>query len=449
MLLTKEWLDERLNKIENYETILLFKEEVEAFIKSKSFVSRWPIDEFFIVIWSTLLAEDLSGMKNIQPGIGNNKGCLFTYPPSYFEIQETVSTFHSIFDQTLLALNQLKITHSIEEIDLPIVFLELIESASTTFHLSLRMTRHYKVIESQPKKIPPLLPEDYIPSKITEELCLSPKRFLIVPWLAELIRFQHYKLDPTIAKRGIFPVPRLTIDEAAKYLSISVNQLIEKCFEEETLGVYLKEGQFKVKKFITTSSQCLFRSYIEKISTLSYPYKYKGLVRLVKSSELYPDKTLENIHEGSIIQVSPKAEFAIVPLLSSIAECTQGINQVIDLRKGQKIIISDLIFIGNELDKHRKTPQKNTNNEPSALKKLIVKVMEQSGISKPQLLWGHLQDLVGNEKIKLITDLDDWSETDPRLYYKISKGVEANLGKKRFQNLIAELIHYNSKKSSN
>lgn len=86
-------------------------------------------------------------------------------------------------------------------------------------------------------------------------------------------------------------------------------------------------------------------------------------------------------------------------------------------------------------------PKNNPQNtaDDNALKKLIKKTMNGSGISKPEHLWKHLQQLIDDLEITLITDIEDWDLPKARLFYKLSDGKEASIGKKRFQNIISEL----------
>lgn len=317
----------------------------------------------------------------------------------------------------------------------PIEWLELAESIGEELFIPSAEKFFYEVIRPTSPE-----PGTYLPPKTIERIELS-KRSPIVTLMAELIRFHHYGIDILIAKRGIFPVSRLSIDEAARYLGISINQIIEMCFEDENLGVYLKEGQFKVKKFLTTSSQCFTRSYIDEISKPSYRCKYKGLVRLEKNSKLYPDKTLEKIYEGSCIEVPHKDSYTIVPLQPSLAEFVQGINQVIELRKGQKITINDFIFVQNELHEHKHMPEE-MDDVPLALRKFVTEQMKHSGILKPKPLWKYLQKIIENntDRCEVITEISDWEDLDAKLAYKTSENTdEKDISKKRFQNLVGEI----------
>ncbi|KTD41853.1 hypothetical protein [Legionella parisiensis] len=432
------WLKIELQQFDGNENLqqvaLLFKERVKEALTNSLLKSTWKLEEFLSLIIAFNMAEEFCTTYNMQPSVDLNRRALgeyHTYPLTQWNVCEIKQRLTQYYIHALALLKQVqKNRHTPIEVS-PIEWLELVESIGEELFIPSAEKFLYEVIW-------PTAPEPgiYLPPKTIERI-ESSKRSPIGTTMAELIRFHHYGIDILIAKRGIFPVSRLNVDEAAKYLGISVNQIIEKCFEEENLGVYLKEGQFKVRKFLTTNSQCLTRSYIDEISMSSYQCRYKGLIRLEKNSKLYPDKTLEKIYEGSCIEVPREDSYTIVPLQSSLAELVQGISQVIELRKGQKIEIIDLVFIKSELVNYKKT--KVTEKKQSALHKLIKEVMNESGILKPENLWSHLKNLVENLKITLITDMDDWDDLNARLFYKLSDGKEANIGKKRFQNIIGEI----------
>lgn len=350
--ISNNWLDEELQQFDCSENLqqeaILFKEKVREALSNSLLKPKWKLEEFLTLIIACNMADEFCTTHNMQPYIDINRrafGEYYTYPLTQWNVCEIKQRLSQYYIHALALLKQRNHNTPIEA--LPIEWLELVESIGEQLFIPSVEKYFYKVIwPTSPE------PGTYRPPKTIERI-ESSKRPPIVTLMAELIRFYHYGIDILIAKRGIFPVSRLNIDEAAKYLGISTNQIIEKCFEEKTLGVYIKEGQFNIKKFITISSQCRSRNYIDEISIASYPHHYKGLVRLVKSSELYPDKTVEKIYEGSNIEASQRTEFANVPLQSSTAEYVQGITKVIELRRGEKITIGDLILVQSELQQFK------------------------------------------------------------------------------------------------
>lgn len=436
------WLDEELKQFDCSEnlpqTAILFKEKVQETLTNSLLKSKWKLEEFLSLIIACNMAEEFCTTRNMQPLIDLNRrafGEYYTYPLTQWNVCEIKQRLNQYYIHASTLLNQIREKRNISIEALPIEWLELVESIGEALFIPSAKKFFYEVIW-------PTAPEPgtYLSPKTIERIEAS-KRTPIVTLMKELIRFHHYGIDILTAKKGIFPVSRLSIDEAARYLGISINQIMEKCFEEENIGVYLKEGQFKVKPFLTTSSQCLTRSYIDEISKPSYRCKYKGLVRFEKNSKLYPDQTLDKIYEGSCIEVSHRDSYTIVPLQSSLAELVQGINQVIELRKGQKITINDLIFVQTELCDHIKNMPEEADDVPLALRKFVTETMKSSKILKPKPLWIYLQKIVENnvDKCEVITDLMDWRE-DAKLFYKTSeKTDDRSISLKRFQNLVGEI----------
>ena len=444
MFLTKDWLDNRLNQLDNYDSIISFKNEVEEYIEQQLFASEWVPSEFFLLTWAAFLAEYLPKMQQMLPSINlteRAQGIMYQLPPAYYEIQEAIASYNVNFEKTYTIFNQKMHAQAFEHKVSPIDLIELIEAAQKSFCVSLRMIRRYQVFYPPPKKNPPFLPEDYSPPITTENISSEPFRPLVPSWLSWIIRCSHYKLDPTVAKQGVFPVLRLDINEAAQYLGISPNRIIETCLMEKSIGVYLKKGQFKIRKFITSNGQGLSRNFINETSNPQYLYHYKGLVRLEKSSNLYPDKTLEKIYEGSDIEVAQGESYTIVPLQSSLTEFVQGISQVIELRKGQKITVNDFIFVQNELRDHKHMPEE-MDDVPLALRKFVTEHMKHSKILKPKQLWMYLQKIIesNTDRCEVITEISDWEDLDAKISYKTSVNTdEKNISKKRFQNLVGEI----------
>lgn len=440
--LNSNWLDEELKKFDCNENpqqaAILFKEKVKEALTNCLLKSKWELEEFLSLIIACNMAEEFCTTYNMQPCIDLNRRALgeyYTYPLTQWNVCEIKQRLNQYYIHALALLKQVQKNSQIPIEVSPIEWLELVESIGEELFIPSVEKFLYEVIwPTSPE------PGTYLSPKTVERI-ESSKRPPIVRLMAEIIRFHHYGIDSLIAKRGIFPVSRLGIDEAARYLGISINQIIEKCFEEESLGAYLKKGQFKIRKFLTTSSQCFTRSYIDEISKPSYRCKYKGLVRLEKSSTLYPDNTLEKIYEGSCIDVPHKDSYTIVPLQSSLAELVQGVSQVIELRKGQKITINDLIFVRNELCDHIKNMPEEGDDVPLALRKFVTEAMKSSKILKPKPLWIYLQKIVEKnvDRCEVITDLMDW-EADAKLFYKTSeKTDDRSISLKRFQNLVGEI----------
>ena len=310
-MLTKvnnNWLDEELKQFDCSnnlpQTAILFKEKVKETLTTSLLKSKWKLEEFLSLVIACNMAEEFCTTCNMQPLVDLNRrafGEYYTYPLTQWNVCEIKQRLNQYYIHASTLLKEIQKKRNIPIEALPIEWLELVESIGEELFIPSVEKFFYEVIW-------PTVPEPgtYLPPKTIERI-ESSKRTPIVTLMKELIRFHHYEIDILVAKRGMFPVSRLCIDEAAKYLGISINQIIEKCFEEENLGVYLKEGQFKIRKFLTTSSQCFTRSYIDEISKPSYRCKYKGLVRLEKSSNLYPDNTLEKIYKGSCIDVFSSA----------------------------------------------------------------------------------------------------------------------------------------------
>lgn len=436
------WLDEELKQFDYSEnlpqTALLFKDKVQETLTISLLKSKWKLEEFLSLIIACNMAEDFCTTYNMQPSVDINQrafGEYHTYPLTHWNVCEIKQRLNQYYIHALALLKQVQKNRHIPIEVSPIEWLELVESIGEKLFISSAEKYLYEVIwPASPK------PGIYLTPKTVERI-ESSKKSPIVTTMAESIRFHHYGIDILIAKRGIFPVSRLNVSEAAKYLGTSVNQLIEKCFEEENLGVYLKEGQFEVRKFLTTNSQCLTRSYIDEISKPSYLCRYKGLIRLEKNSKLYPDKTLEKIYEGSCIEVPRGDSYTIVPLQSSLAQLIQGISQVVELRKGEKITINELIFVRNELYEHKHMPEE-IDDAPLALRKFITEQMKLSKILKPKQLWVYLQKRIDSniDRCEVITDMSDWADLDAKLFYKTSEHTdEKPISKKRFQNLVGEI----------
>lgn len=438
---SSNWLDEELKQFDCSENLqqaaIIFKEKIREILTNSLLKSKWVLEEFLTHIIACNMANEFCTTCNMQPCIDINRrasGKYQTYPLTQWNVCEIKQRLNQYYVHALALLKQVQTNRQIPIEVSPIEWLELVESIGEELFIPSSEKFFYEVIRQTSPE-----PGIYLPSRTIERI-ESSKRSPITKLMAELIRFHHYGIDILIAKRGIFPVSRLGIDEAAKYLGVSINQIIEKCFEEENIGVYLKEGQFKVENYLTTSSQYFTRNYIDEIAKPSYRCHYKGLLRLEKNSKLYPDQTLEKIYKGACIEVPHRDIETFVPLQSSLAELVQGISKVIKLRQDQKITINDLILVRNELG----DPIKNIPEEgdvPLALRKFVTEAMKSSKILKPKLLWIYLQKIVENnvDRCEVITELNDW-QSDAKLFYKTSeKTDERSISLKRFQNLVGEI----------
>jgi len=294
MLLTKKWLDEQLNQIEDFPSILSFKTTVDEAARAKSYTTEWEVKDFFILLWATFLAEDLAEAHNSQPSVdlsARARGVSCIYPPSYYEIHETVNAFQAIFDDICSRFDELMRTHGITTTALPIMLLEVIER---NFSISLRKTRIYIVSYPPPKVIPPTLPEHYSLPQTKEELRSSATRCLAVPWLAELIRFTHYGINTETAKAEHQFVERLNLYETANLMHVSSDEVLRKCLLGE-FGAYLKDRAFKVSP---VRHWPVTREIIELSSLSSFSYPYEGLVRLYTTSQAYPNACVQQLFDG-------------------------------------------------------------------------------------------------------------------------------------------------------
>ena len=61
--------------------------------------------------------------------------------------------------------------------------------------------------------------------------------------LKEYILFKHYGLDEKKAREGIFPIEVYSLQEALKYLDLSADNLLARCFIDK-IGVYCKQSKY-------------------------------------------------------------------------------------------------------------------------------------------------------------------------------------------------------------
>lgn len=192
----------------------------------------------------------------------------------------------------------------------------------------------------------------------------SDRNIYIPNTMAAQIRYNYYKVDANIAEDGVFPVSRYSVNEAAKEIGESIDELIADCFKND-FGIYLKKGKFKIRQFIHSP---ITRSSISSDAEFSYIHHYKGHLRLMKSSFFYPDATLEKIYQGGIIEVSSRDTYALVPIQPSVAQCSQGLSVYIELRRGETITLDDFVLIKNEIDQYKAKRQHVTVDGSESVK---------------------------------------------------------------------------------
>lgn len=335
MQINKKWLDSQLKELNVNNGLLdkvaAFKNHVETVLKHKLSSSKWTFIEFFILSIATHVVEELLSDHLYQFTLNGNQCYLRRLNKT--DIERITKKYQQYYYEKLILLKLLSTSKDLTVAEAPIKWINLIVEAKEEFDIPLEIISYY-INDS------------------TNTLEIESKSTGIYEFLnsaiVEPIRFNHYQLDPNIAKEGLAPVERFNINEAANFLNVSEDNLMLRCFQNH-FGAYLKEGSYEISR---TICKPITQSTIEELSISSYPYHYEGLVRLLKDSSPFGkvETSLKALYNGSDIRVDiQQSNYILVRLQSSLAETIQGICKYITLSGTKKITKDDLIFIKSEL----------------------------------------------------------------------------------------------------
>jgi len=238
----------------------------------------------------------------------------------------------------------------------------LLKSEGLNLNESLTPLQWLKLTE---KTIPPrgksYSSDNYSSDDVYDKRKISDKNknFLLAhSELKEYILFQHYGLDEKKAREGIFPIEMYSLQEALKYLDLSADNLLARCFMDK-IGVYCKQSNYIRKKY---------QVHPVDYETLDISYKYfhVGLERLSDIDTSFGDSPVKRLCYSETIQLKTGDHYLIVPIKPSLAEICQGItskhiclqpqpqlaslNPPLYFQPLQQISRNDIYFLKSDID---------------------------------------------------------------------------------------------------
>lgn len=341
-MLTVEWMNSFLDQLSanpslSYEqTITFFDALIESITQKITDREEFSASEILIACIGYHVFYDLKNEKYSPPVSlpERKRGVVYSRPLNYLDIEEAKERFNSLLDDLLKKLS----AHSAYN-DKKTAFLwfGLIDTLQRTGKFDLDIPRYrtgYIVSDLEPL------------ITLEQKLSLGAMN-LIPPEFIHYIFYDHYGLDPQIAKDSLPLVNRYNAEEAAKMLGTSKHNLIKLCLDA-SLGAYIthiNSGQFKI---IRTVGSRYNQEIIEAFADVTYPYKYYGLIRLSKPElkTLYSEEITTNDKPSLLIRLQP-----------SLSEVIQSLSFFIDLRAKQRITLDDLLFVEDEILVYLKNSQ--------------------------------------------------------------------------------------------
>ncbi len=345
MQINKQWLDRQLKELHVdicvLDKVLAFKKRLESLLTYRLSLSGWTLSEFFVLSIAIHITDELLSKHLYQFEINANDRCLRSLNQN--DVKRVSQKYYQYYYEKLILLAQLSKSKGMVGAYPAIEWLELVTSEKKELYIPQEIIL-YKITED-------VFCELNVEIKSSGMIELPPKN------MAEAIRFHHYKLDPILGKEGIFPIQWYDLNKTAELVKLTPDELISECFQNQ-FGPYLKMGSFEITGHCAPT---VTQDTIAEVSVPSYPYNYRGLVRLLKESAPFSsiEISLRAFYQGSDIYVGSGNDYTLIRLQSSLAEAVQGINKFIKLNKGQKITRDQLVFIKHELEEFKTARSKN------------------------------------------------------------------------------------------
>ncbi|HAU1248565.1 TPA: hypothetical protein F8R87_01905 [Legionella pneumophila] len=420
--LTKDWINKSLNQL-MYSNELSYR-HLDPFYNALADLFKQKIHnkieisahEFLIACLGNFVFYDLKQEKYSPPTSlhERSRGVTYARPLNYLDIEEAKEQFNRLLDDFLEKLSVHCVCH---EKKTAFSWFGLIDELQRRGKFDLYIPRYrigYVVSDTEPRGtteqkislgVINLIPEDFI----------------------QHIFYEHYGLDPKIAKDGFPLVNRYNADEAAKELDISKSNLIKKCLDS-SFGAYISCGKFKIQR---TQGSRYNKEIIDAFADGSYPYKYYGLLRLSNAAlkELYLGEITTNGKDYKLIKVQP-----------SLSEAIEAVSLYIKLSAGQRITIDDLWFIDDEFNVQSIKKKTRNRNKKNPLYELIIEHFSTE--KTPEVIWNELKDLT-KDFHPIIQEVDPWENgrESALIYWKESgkSKKEKTTSRKTFENFISNL----------
>lgn len=353
--INKKWFDNLFKSLFNDEANILNKllevktQLKDTLLEKLSSKHDWSLIEFFVfaIAWNgvdELLANDKTRHPdNLDEASQNIR---YKRPLINDDISELIEKLNIFYSEKLSMLKELNKNNGRIKSALLITWLELIEKAKNKFYIDRYTFKNRIITESEYHPSGTVIIELLPTNKVVDRLVPAGQANLITEELRKLILFDYFNIDLIKADNKRCDAEICNIEDASSILGLSVDQLLyslcDQNFDEfGYLGVYIKNN---FKLFTTNSSNYFDRQFIEeqRLQAPNYIYPYKNLIRIKRGS------IFDELYKNSI-EVHNNDNYRLIDLQPTLIDIIQNNSSNIELRGGQKITASHLVFIKEEL----------------------------------------------------------------------------------------------------